>query len=242
MTPMKWSLPVNLSKLSNEPWPKAPEEWELDYIETLDGSERETCLCSHFPIKRVCHIRNKLNNHTTIVGKCCITKIGKTFEKFQSISSIFSSLLKITDNIEATASKKLIKYAYRKKIINKWEYDFCFDVFKKKNYSVAQLNTKVKINQKIIKGISSKKLEVTEKKVQDIVAKTIPEAFAALKKNPKIMPDKLLIDFCFEKGYILSQDKFFLISLMEKNIQKLSIKQQKWLNDIKQKILMNFKE
>jgi hypothetical protein len=50
-------------------------EWELYHVDVLERYGEAQCACSH-DIKRRFFIRNKINHNETVVGSCCINRIG----------------------------------------------------------------------------------------------------------------------------------------------------------------------
>jgi len=70
-------LKSELMKISeHRTWDVARREWILEGTTHLDRDEPpESCLCGHYPIKNLCHLKNILNGHETIVGNCCIDKV-----------------------------------------------------------------------------------------------------------------------------------------------------------------------
>lgn len=141
---------VKLSEANN--WESAKGEWVLDFIEKLEPEdEPETCLCSHFPIKELCHIRNKFNGRETIVGNVCVTK----FLGIDS-DSVFASLRRIMTDGSKAISGELASYAMKRGLITEWEYGFCMNTRKKRNLSENQLFKRKEINRRLINKIKRK--------------------------------------------------------------------------------------
>lgn len=113
-------LDMSVSKL----WEEAKYEWELYKIIRLEG-DYETCLCEHYPIKDLCHIKNKLNGKTAIVGNCCIKK----FVNVDNTSNIINAIKDGRININ------VIEFALKKRIINNRQYMFLRSVWRKRKMS-----------------------------------------------------------------------------------------------------------
>src|SRR5690606_16058714 len=104
---------------------------------------------SHFPIIEICVIKNKNNKNEAIVGNCCV-------KKFLGLPSndIFSAMKKIKKDVEKSINAATLRYAFEKKWINTWEFDFYTDIFRKRNLTDKQTQKKKQINQKILKNMS----------------------------------------------------------------------------------------
>jgi len=127
-------------------WEKAKLEWVwIDTFFIADGDEYETCLCGHYPIKECCVIRNKKNGRETIIGNCCINKFMDTESDL-----IFQCIRRLQDDIEKSLNVATIEYAYRMRVISRWEYNFYYDVRSKRNLSYKQTAVKLKINERVL--------------------------------------------------------------------------------------------
>jgi hypothetical protein len=137
-----------LIKLSSaKVWELSRYEWLLDYI-TINEMADETCLCGHYPIKELCHLKNRINNSKTIVGNCCVRQfLGLDLTK------VFTSVKNITKNKEKSPNKELIFYANNKKIITGWEFNFLNSIVGKRKLSTSQMEYRKNINSKILSNI-----------------------------------------------------------------------------------------
>jgi hypothetical protein len=124
-------------------WDTAKLEWSLAQIYEADEPER--CLCGHFPIIEICILQNKQNQNHATVGNCCVKKfIGLPSDK------IFQAVKRVRKDNEKSLNAEAIEHAYRSNWINKWEYDFSIDTMRKRNLSVKQLQTRKKVNEKML--------------------------------------------------------------------------------------------
>ncbi len=171
-----WKLPEELVKLSNgESWPEVLGEWKLDYVEILERDEEsEICLCHHRPIRELCHVFNKVNKNTAIVGNCCVTKFEKLEKGFWGTHKIFEAFKRIQKNLQASANIELIKYAHDHRVIDDRSYLFYKDIWKKRSLSDAQIRWKIGLNQKIITFISApRKRDGMVERVRDVAGRAL---------------------------------------------------------------------
>jgi hypothetical protein len=139
-----------LSLSVSRTWEIAKTEWILNEIYFSD--EPETCLCGHFPIIELCELKNKENENIATVGNCCVKKfIGLPTDK------IFQAVKRIRKDGGKSLNGEAIKLAYSKKWINKWEFDFYEDTFRKRKLSDKQIQKRKQINEKILLNISKDK-------------------------------------------------------------------------------------
>lgn len=130
---------IALSEANN--WDEAKEEWYLENI----SFHWDTCLCGHHPIRERCHLRNKINHRTTIVGNCCVNKfLGISSNKF------FAAVKKVMKDNTKSFNKEIYVMAYEQGIINDWERGFILNIYRKRVLSEKQLFHKVQINKKIL--------------------------------------------------------------------------------------------
>lgn len=232
-----WKLPEELVALSEgKTYPKVLEEWELSYIEDLEtGEESETCLCHHYPIREVCHITNHENGNKAIVGNCCVKRF-ETNTVFEGTHLIFEALKRIQKNPDASANEQLIKYAYKQQILSKKEYDFYMDIWRKRTLSDAQLNWKTQLNDRIVQSIS--RHDGRSEQVGAIRERSFTDLLNDLRAQPTELADQRLVQLAGDKGVLGDKDKEFYGSLWEKKVRNPSEKQQKWLNDLNQKMLL----
>jgi hypothetical protein len=124
-------------------WDAAKLEWSLAQIYEADDPER--CLCGHFPIIEICILQNKHNRNQATVGNCCVKKfIGLPSDK------IFQAVKRVRKNNEKSLNAEAIGHAYRNEWINEWEYNFSIDTVRKIKLSAKQLQTRVKVNEKML--------------------------------------------------------------------------------------------
>lgn len=124
-------------------WETAKREWDL--IDVYKADEAETCLCSHYPIIEVCVLRNRLNKHTTAVGNVCVNKFLGLNSKI-----IFDSLRRVADDETKSLNADAQAFFFEKGVINRWEYGFLSDTWRKRTLSVKQAATRAKINRKVL--------------------------------------------------------------------------------------------
>ena len=233
----RWKLPDELIALSvGDRWPRVLREWDLDYIEHLEhGEDSETCLCHHHPIREVCHIVNDENGNTAIVGNCCVKKFeGDT--AFKGTHKIFDALKRIREDIDSSANKKLINYAYDKDIFSERDRDFYLDIWRKRNLSDAQYAWKIRLNQKIIAELT-RSHRVVSAQPFPAAARVVPTALEVLRAHPTRLAAPALIRQAFEQRTISERDFDFYRSLLQRNVRNPSQRQQAWINDIHRKIL-----
>lgn len=143
----EYQLTTELIELSNAgTWDEAKLEWGLEHVWRED--EPDTCLCGHYPIIEICQLRNRLNRSTAIVGNCCV-------KKFTNLPSdlIFQAVKRIQDDEERAINAETIDHAYQKGWINDWERKFYMDTWRKRKLTGAQRNTRIQINQKVLRGV-----------------------------------------------------------------------------------------
>ena len=135
-------LKATLIEMSeSKEWNFARAEWGLERIYVIeDWEELDTCSCGKYPIKEVCIISNSKNHNTAIVGNCCVKKFLEHIDTW----NVVEWLTRIIKNPE---------YCYAKKILNNWEYEFTRDRYWSKKFSSKQLDTRVRINKKIIQNL-----------------------------------------------------------------------------------------
>lgn len=124
-------------------WDAAKLEWSLAQIYEADEPER--CLCGHFPIIEICILQNKHNHKKATVGNCCVKKfIGLPSDK------IFQAVKRVRKDNEKSLNAEAVDHAYRNGWINEWEYNFSIDTMGKRKLSVKQLQTRIKVNEKML--------------------------------------------------------------------------------------------
>ena len=136
-----------LEKSHSKVWLEAVKEWEQ--VDVYEADEPETCLCGHFPIIEVCVIQNKLTKEIENVGNCCV----KRFLGLRP-DMIVKSIKKIKEDISLSVNIKTLNYSFKLGYINKKDYDFYADTWRKRVLSGAQEKWRIDINKRIIKNIS----------------------------------------------------------------------------------------
>jgi hypothetical protein len=132
-----------INRSQSKVWDMAKLEWSLHQI--YEAEEPETCLCGHFPIIEICTLRNKLNGQFATVGNCCV-------KKFIGLPSdlIFQAVKRVRKDNQKSLNAEAIQHAYEKGWINEWEYKFSIDTMRKRNLSQKQLQTRMKVNEKML--------------------------------------------------------------------------------------------
>ncbi len=142
---MHFKLTEEILKLSNSKfWESAKHEWNFEYAYCSD--ELQTCLCGHYPIKNICVIKNGNNKNVTEVGNCCINK----FLRIEDGNKIFISIKRLKEDLSKSMSAEVLDYLKSKKILSSFDYNFYSNIIRKHNLTQKQLETKKRINQKLI--------------------------------------------------------------------------------------------
>lgn len=147
----EYKLTKNIIELSSSnDWDRAKLEWTLQDV--YEADEPNICLCGHFPIIETCILKNKSNGNEAIVGNCCVKKfIGLPSDK------IFQAVKRVRKDNEKSLNAEAIQHAHEKRWINDWEYNFSIDTMRKRNLSVKQLQSRIKINEKMLYNMRIKK-------------------------------------------------------------------------------------
>lgn len=132
-----------LNRSQSKIWDIARMEWGLSQI--YEAEEPETCLCGHFPIIEICILRNKLNAQSATVGNCCV-------KKFIGLPSdlIFQAVKRVRKDSQRSLNAEAIQHAYENSWINEWEYNFSIDTMRKRKLSGKQLQTRMRVNEKML--------------------------------------------------------------------------------------------
>ena len=133
-------------------WEIARKEWAL--VDIIEADEPETCLCGHFPIAEICEIRNSVTGHTTEVGNVCV-------KRFLGVRSdlIFTGIKKIRKDPTKSLNADSITFFRERGLLNDWEYGFLQDTMKKRNLSFKQMETRKRINLKVLGAVSKRGLQ-----------------------------------------------------------------------------------
>lgn len=143
-------LKSGILKLSDATdWDVAKKEWRL--VGVFEADENETCLCTHYPIREICTLENRLNRNQVEVGNVCV----KRFLGFRS-DLIFNSIKKIRNDLSKSINEDTIVFLKGKQFINDWEYKFLQNTHKKRNLTPAQLEKRAQINKKILLYIKTR--------------------------------------------------------------------------------------
>ena len=136
-------------------WAEAKLEWELDEVHETDRFE--TCLCTHYPIKELCFLRNIKNGNSTMVGNCCV----KQFLGLPS-HAIFSAIRRITEDAGRALNPKALAYAHRRGWITEWERKFYLDTWRKnRGLTQRQWAVRMRINLRFLRLMRSDQLRRT---------------------------------------------------------------------------------
>lgn len=132
-----------IKRSKSQVWDTAKIEWSLHEI--YEADKPETCLCGHFPIIEICILRNKLNGQFATVGNCCV-------KKFIGLPSdlIFQAVKRVRKEKKKSLNAEAIQHAYENDWINEWEYKFSMDTMRKRSLSEKQLQTRMKVNEKML--------------------------------------------------------------------------------------------
>jgi hypothetical protein len=90
-------------------------------------------------------LQNKLNAQFATVGNCCV-------KKFIGLPSdlIFQAVKRVRKDNEKSLNAEAIQHAREKGWINEWEYNFSVDTMRKRKLSAKQLQTRMKVNEKML--------------------------------------------------------------------------------------------
>lgn len=148
----RWHLVQQILKRSkSNEWAMAVEKWELTTIERSDIPH--TCLCTHYPIKELCHLYNSKTNEKVIVGNCCV----RLFDSVPTnLDRAFQALAR------GKLNKSLIDYAYEKDLIDDWQYKFSCATWRKRVLTHKQRTKREAIRKKILKSFGGLNKSNTE--------------------------------------------------------------------------------
>ncbi len=135
-----------IERSNSEVWDVAKLEWTL--IDVYRADEPEACLCGHFPIIEICVLGNIYNHKRAVVGNSCVKKfIGLSSDK------IFKSVGRVQKDKTKALNAEALKHAREKGWINRWEFDFGINTMRKRNLSEKQMQTRIKINEKMMRNM-----------------------------------------------------------------------------------------
>lgn len=136
---------LNLS--FSERWEDAKEEWTYQWSDTVYGSN---CICGH-EIHEVNWIKNIYTGADAQVGSCCVRKIMKDSNVYESLNTSKNIIKGIETNPLYTV-KDLVPYI--DKCITQRDVDFYSSIGKKRKLSEKQKSWKANINFKILNHIT----------------------------------------------------------------------------------------
>jgi hypothetical protein len=127
-------------------WEMAKREWRLIGISEAD--EPESCPCGHFPIIDLCTISNSLTSQSIDVGNVCV-------KRFLGLRSdlIFNAVKRIRKELSKSIGADAAVFFHAQGVINDWEYSFVNSTLRKRALSFKQLETRQRINAKILASI-----------------------------------------------------------------------------------------
>lgn len=130
-------------------WEVARKEWSLVAVRPAD--EPKTCLCGHYPIIEICGISNRITKKNTEVGNRCV-------RRFLGIRSdlIFAGIRKIQKDITKSLNADAITFFRQRGLLTAWEHGFLQDTMRKRRLSEAQLASRRRINEKVLKAIKQR--------------------------------------------------------------------------------------
>lgn len=132
---------MQLSEASD--WETARKEWVIKLV--YFSKAHASCLCGHYPISELCIVSNKKNHNEATVGSCCV-------KKFMELPSnkIFGAVKRVKKKADTSLNEATITHVYKQKWISQWEYDFYIDTCRKRKLTAKQIETRKKINEKIL--------------------------------------------------------------------------------------------
>jgi len=223
----RWQLPIEIVKRSvASTWKQAVSEWDLTSVEFLAPGESTSCLCTHTPIRELCHIYNPVTQQRVIVGNVCIERFGKGGDEssegaFDSVSKIMRAAKKILADPEASANKELIVFAKEKGVIRRQDAAFYQDIWRKRALSDKQLAYKRSLNLKIL--------------YQCIYS--VKQAYHVLSSNLEGTAGPKLINKAYLRGVLTSKDKSFYDKVWAKRNTWLTPRQLKYKKGLNKRIV-----
>lgn len=125
-------------------WDEAKLEWEFEKAELTE--EPDKCLCTHYPIKELCYIRNGRNNERAMVGNCCV----RHFFGITEPTTIFQALKRVEADPTRSLGKVALRYAAHQRIFNPWEIGFYSNTVSKRKLSYKQQIKREALNNKFV--------------------------------------------------------------------------------------------
>lgn len=134
-------LPLSTSQY----WSIARQEWTLASI--CVSQYPESCPCGQNPIYEICTIRNMVNGNETDVGNICVNR----FVGIES-GTVFDCLRRVRADTARPLGASAIEFFHRSGALSEWEAQFCADTLRKRRLSDKQLETRRKVNCKILRA------------------------------------------------------------------------------------------
>lgn len=124
-------------------WEVAQKEWVIKIV--YFSKAPMSCLCGHYPIMELCIVSNKKNHNEATIGSCCV-------KKFMQLPSnkIFDAVKRVKKEAQKSLNEETVTHMYKQKWISQWEYEFYLDTCRKRKLTPKQIETRRKINQKIL--------------------------------------------------------------------------------------------
>jgi hypothetical protein len=116
-----------------------------------DADEPETCLCGHYPIIEICEIRNQITRRHAEVGNRCVQR----FLGFRS-DLIFAGVKRIRRDRTKALNADAIAFFRERGLLTAWEYTFAESTVKKRVFSLAQMQSRVRINEKVLVAVKNR--------------------------------------------------------------------------------------
>lgn len=140
-------LTERLLEISTSPlWSEARREWEVECVYLLDRhDEPRRCLCSHYPIRELCVLKNRNTGHRTTVGNKCV-------QQFVGVDTadIVSGLRRVRDHPSSPLPPAAAEYAHGRGWLSDWELKFCLDTARKRKLSDKQRAKREEINRTVV--------------------------------------------------------------------------------------------
>ncbi len=129
-------------------WEQAKREWELEAVHLLDADdEPRRCLCSHYPIRELCTLRNRETGHRATVGNKCV----RQFLDLDDADDIVASLRRVRDRPDsASMSAAAARFAYGRGWLTDWELTFCLNIAGRRRLSGPQRSKRSQINRLVV--------------------------------------------------------------------------------------------
>lgn len=126
-------------------WDEARWEWQVNAVYQKEhGEPSGTCLCGHHPIREICVIYNPFTGRFAEVGNVCVNKFLVI-----PTDTLFKAMARIHEDITAALNSDTVRFAFDNQWINKWEYEFYLDTWRKRKLSKRQMNKRISLNERI---------------------------------------------------------------------------------------------